>query len=225
MKKFFMAVGIVNAICLITLILFMGIRLPAFGMWFYRWHYRVNNTYERVNMKPENLHEVTQHMIQYLQGHEPYLQIMTKVDGVYRYFFSKIEIRHLLDVYDLFAIGFTIQNILITLFLLTLGLFLLGDRKQIAYLFRSWQIGATITLLSLLTLAIIIAINWHRAFVIFHQIFFDNDYWMLDRQVDLLINIVPYEFFIAASIFVGSFLAIGMLILFLSSSLVLRKIH
>jgi len=223
MKKLLLTSGILNAICLITLILFLGIQLPAFGMWFYRWQYGANDTYQQVNMEPEHLHEVTRHMIRYMQGREPDLQIMTTVAGEERYFFSEIEIRHMIDVYNLFAIGLTVQNVLIALFLLTLGLFLFKGRNHLPYLYKSWQIGTAAVFLSLSALVLLIALNWHHAFVVFHEIFFDNDYWILDSRVDLLINIVPYDFFIATSIFIGGFFAAGLGILFALSTLALRR--
>ena len=228
MKKLLRASGIVNAICLITLILFLGIQLPAFGMWFYRWQYSANDTYAAVNMEPEHLHEVTEHMIRYMQGRldrDYGLQIETVVGGEVRYFFSEIEIRHMVDVWDLFVVGIAVRNVLFALFLLTLGLFLVKGRTQVRDLLRSWQIGAAAVFLGLLTLVIAIAVNWHHAFVVFHEIFFDNDYWQLDPRVDLLINIVPYDFFITTSIFIGGFFAAGLGLLFLGSTLLLRKVN
>ena len=223
MKKLFLANGIVNAICLITLILLMGIQLPAFGMWFYRWQYEANDTYAQVDMEPEDLHEVTRHMIRYMQGREPDLQILTTVGGEERYFFSEIEIRHMVDVHDLFAVGMILRNVLVVLFLLTLGLFLVRGRVWMRTLFRSWQIGAVAVLAGLGALVAAIAINWQHAFVVFHEIFFDNDYWILDVNVDLLVNIVPYPFFIAVSVFIGVFFAAGLGLLFLGSTLALKR--
>jgi len=223
MQKLLKISGVLNAISLITLILFLGIQLPGFGMWFYRWQYRVNSTYEVVDMEPADLHEVTQHMIRYMQGREPDLQIMTTVGGEERYFFSEIEIRHMVDVYELFAVGLVIQNVLIVLFLATLALFLFKGRAHLNYLLRSWQILSAAKLLALLTLVIVIAINWHHAFVVFHEIFFNNDYWILDARVDLLINIVPYPFFITISAFIGGFFALGLIVLCGTSTLLLRR--
>ncbi|MCL2563249.1 MAG: TIGR01906 family membrane protein [Oscillospiraceae bacterium] len=223
MKKLFLASGVVNAICLIALTLFVGIQLPAFGMWFYRLQYEANETYARVDMEPEDLHEVTRHMIRYMQGRETDLQILTTVGGEERTFFSEIEIRHMEDVQDLFVVGLVVQNVLVVLFLLTLGLFIFRGREWVRYLFKSWQIGAAAVFLSLATLIALIAINWHHAFVIFHEIFFDNDYWILDARVDLLVNIVPYEFFIAISVLIGSFFALGLGVLFGGATLGLRR--
>ena len=223
MKKILKISGVLNTISFILLILFLGIQVSGFGMWFYRWQYDVNDTYEVVSMEQEDLHEVTRHMIRYMQGREPDLQIMTTVDGEARYFFSEIEIRHMIDVYELFAVGLVIQWILIVLFLTTLGLFFWKGREQLRYLYKSWQIGAIAVLGALIALVALIAINWQRAFVIFHEIFFNNDYWILDSRVDLLVNIVPYPFFISISIFIGGFFAVGLGLLGVVSTVLLRR--
>ena len=39
------------------------------------------------------------------------------------------------------------------------------------------------------------AINFNKAFVIFHKIFFNNDLWLLDLAESKLINMVPESFF------------------------------
>ena len=223
MKKFFIPAAVVNAIALVSLILFVGIQIPAFSMWFYRWQFGLNDTYAVVNMYPQDLHEVTRHMILYMQGRVPDLQIMTFVGGAARDFFSPIEIRHMVDVYYLFHYGFMIQYAMIALFVGSLGFFLWRGRAFVSYLFRAWQIAASATFGLLAVLVTAIAVNWHRAFIIFHEIFFDNDYWWLDPREDLLINIVPYDFFIACSVFIGAFFVGGLVLLFLGSTLLLRR--
>jgi len=226
-KPFWFFCGIANALSLVALILCLGVALPAFGMWFYYWQYDVNNTYEVVNMEPEDLHEVTRHMIRYMQGkldREDGLQIETVVGGQVRYFFSDIEIRHMVDVYDLVVIGFIVRNIAILLLVLTSVAFTFWGRNYVKYLLKSWQY-VTATIFALLTtLVLIISINWHRAWHIFHEIFFDNDYWILDPRVDLLINIVPYPFFFTMSVFIGAVLAVGLITLFVVSVIFQRKL-
>ena len=226
-KPYFLFCGIANALSLVALILCLGVALPAFGMWFYYWQYDVNNTYAVVNMEPEDLHEVTRHMIRYMQGEldrEHGLQVETVVGGQARYFFSDIEIRHMVDVYDLVVIGFLVRNTAIFLLLLTSVVFSVWGRNYLKYLLKAWQyVTATIFVL-LTTLALIISINWHRAWHIFHEIFFDNDYWILDPRVDLLINIVPYPFFFTMSVFIGVFFAGGLVILFIVSVIWQKKL-
>jgi len=59
---------------------------------------------------------------------------------------------------------------------------------------------------------------------VFHEIFFNNDYWILDARVDLLINIVPYPFFITISVFIGGFFAMGLVVMFIGSMLAQRRV-
>jgi len=219
MKSILVTSAVINAICLATLILFVGIQVSSFGIWFYRWQFSVNNTYAQVNMQSEDLHAVTRHLIDYMQGHEPVLQITTIVGGEERPFFSEIEIRHMVDVYDLFVIGFWLQRIVIVLLVLSSAYFLKFGRNQLHYLFKAWQMVSGTILALFAGLTVLIAINWHHAFQVFHEIFFDNDYWILNPHEDLLINIVPYAFFITLSIFIGIFFAVGLLIMFVTGTM------
>ncbi|MCL2376317.1 MAG: TIGR01906 family membrane protein [Defluviitaleaceae bacterium] len=223
MRPLFATSGVVNAICLVILVLRFALFIPSFGMWFYIWQYDVNNTYEVVNMQPEHLHEVTRHMIRYMQGREDNLQIMTIVGGEARYFFSDIEIRHMIDVQDLFTAGNVLINTSIALFALTLAVFVIFGRDKIWHLLKGWQIVSVAVFSVFALLVFLIGINWHNAFVIFHEIFFNNDYWILNPRVDLLVNIVPYNFFITLSIVIGSFFAVGLGIIFTASTLLLRR--
>lgn len=54
------------------------------------------------------------------------------------------------------------------------------------------------------------ALWWDRAFVIFHEIMFDNDYWIFDSDTDPIITMLPDEFFFMCC------MAIGVMILLLS---------
>ncbi len=47
------------------------------------------------------------------------------------------------------------------------------------------------------------AINFDRAFVIFHEIFFSNDYWIFDYRIDPIITILPAEFFMHCGIVIA----------------------
>ena len=204
LKALLITSAVINAISFVALSLFVAIVIPAYSMWFYRWQYRVNNTYEQVQMERTDLHAVTRHMIRFLQGQESNLQIEVMVDGQLRYFFSELEIRHMEDVSTLFRAAHISAYVFTSLFVVSLGIIIIWGRRRIKYLFRSWQIASATILSLILLLGVIIAINWYRAWDIFHHIFFRNDYWILDPSTDLLINIVPYNFFITVSIMVGS---------------------
>ena len=57
----------------------------------------------------------------------------------------------------------------------------------------------------------LVAIDFNKYFVLFHEIFFNNDLWLLDPATDLLIRMLPEGFFFdmvirIGVIFIGSLL-------------------
>jgi len=214
MKSTWISAAIVNAVSIFALILYTAVAIPSFSMWFYRWQYRANDTYATVKMEPEHLHEVTRHMIRYMRGQEDSLQIRTIVNGQERYFFSELEIRHMEDVVALYRGARITAWICFILLIATTAAFIIWGRKRLCLLFKSWKWFAIGVTGGLLILTILVSINWHFAFDVFHWIFFNNDYWILDRRVDLMLSIMPYEFFIRISIFIASFVTLGLIAMF-----------
>jgi integral membrane protein (TIGR01906 family) len=56
-------------------------------------------------------------------------------------------------------------------------------------------------------------INFNTAFVIFHKIFFRNDYWQFDPELDPIINILPEEFFFHAALLIVILLILSIIVL------------
>lgn len=61
-------------------------------------------------------------------------------------------------------------------------------------------IGGLATIFVPFTLAVFIYANFDRVFVTFHQIVFNNDYWIFDYKTDPIINFLPQEFFMLSAI-------------------------
>lgn len=75
-----------------------------------------------------------------------------------------------------------------------LGLFLiLVQRKKKPKRYLKYTGIITVLLPALLGGAM--ALNWDKAFVVFHKIAFDNDYWIFDAKTDPVITILPDTFF------------------------------
>ena len=49
-------------------------------------------------------------------------------------------------------------------------------------------------------LCVMMAAGWDRFFTLFHQVFFNNDFWVFDWRTDPVILILPDEFFLACLI-------------------------
>jgi len=72
-------------------------------------------------------------------------------------------------------------------------------------------------------LAAVIAIDFDRAFEMFHLIFFDNDLWILFPPRDRLVMMVPLQFFINISIFIGILAGAIPVIIIIAGTLYLRR--
>ncbi len=66
-----------------------------------------------------------------------------------------------------------------------------------------------ITLLIPALLGAAMAVNWDKAFVIFHKIAFDNDYWIFDASTDPVITILPDTFFFHCAAMIIGLVVIG----------------
>lgn len=205
MQKYIVSIAAaVNAVCVILLCLYVAINLPAFSLNFYRWQYRVNDTANLVSMEKDELMAVTSHMLDYMRGNISDLQIEAIVDGQPRLFFSQREILHMVDVYNLFVSGTRIRNMSMVLVLATVGVIAFLRQPVGLVLANAYRWAMAAVFAAVAAFAVVVSFNFDRWWTIFHEIFFDNDLWLLDPATELLINIVPLSFFINMSIVVGA---------------------
>ena len=61
--------------------------------------------------------------------------------------------------------------------------------------YRFLRLTGLITIIVPTVLGFLAALDFERAFVLFHQIVFRNDYWIFDYRTDPLITILPETFF------------------------------
>ena len=187
----------INTISLMILILFFSISLPTFTMPFYNYEYNKNNTHEQIGISRYDLERVTRKLMDYMKDNDDNLDIAVNIGGVNRPFFNDLEKAHMVDVKNLFQIGFLIRNIVLILFIATILSGFLYKREPALKEYAKSFIFGTVAILCLFgTMTAIILGNFDKSFIIFHEIFFDNDMWILDPATDLLINIVPQEFFV-----------------------------
>jgi len=62
-----------------------------------------------------------------------------------------------------------------------------------------------------------VALNFDAAFVIFHQLFFKNDFWLFDPATDPIILLLPDTFFLHCAVIIVLIVLLGALSLFLIS--------
>lgn len=163
---------------------------------YYEREYTKYHVLEDVNMEMDDLLDVTHEMMAYLRGSREDLHVPTVVGGQPREFFNDREIAHMEDVRGLFLGGLALRRICLVIIVVCCALLaaLKADIRRV--LPKMICVGTVLFFLVLAALAAIISTDFTKYFIIFHEIFFSNDLWMLDPRTDLLINIVPEPFFV-----------------------------
>lgn len=130
--------------------------------------------------------------------------------------FNEREIKHMEDVKILFKYGFIFKDVFLILSIL--AILILFIYKEIKIGIKGVFYGFFIWWGLILLLALLSMVDFTKYFTYFHLIFFDNDLWLLDPNTDLLIQMLPEEFFISIFkrivLFFVSFLSIIQIISF-----------
>lgn len=80
----------------------------------------------------------------------------------------------------------------------------------------SYLLISSITAIILpLVIGLLVAIDFDRLFLLFHRLFFSNDYWIFDPMTDPIINILPSTFFLHCALLIIAFILLGSLFLYL----------
>ena len=115
--------------------------------------------------------------------------------------FNEREILHMVDVQELFRIGFILKYISL---IASLGIIIYFFRtKEFEILGRFILKGMFINWALLGLLVLMIYFDFNKYFTYFHHIFFTNDLWLLDPDTDLLIQMLPENFFSSIAMNIG----------------------
>lgn len=224
MKWFHNTLGIVTAFCLMLIFLITAVEIVAYKTpGYYEREYTKYNVTAAVQMEMPDLLYVTEQMMAYLRGDREDLHVDTIVAGQTREFFNEREIAHMEDVRVLFIGGLLLRQAASILAALCVILMVMTKANVFQQLPKLICIGTGIFFAVSLLISCIISTNFSKYFVVFHEIFFDNDLWILDPRTDLLINIVPEPFFQDTALRIGMVFAGMVIILFFLCLSVLRR--
>lgn len=214
--------GFLFSIAMILILMVTAFDLAVYGDYgFFQTEYEKYNVLEDLDMEMDDVMEVTVHMMDYLRDRNDDMQIQTTVAGETRDFFNEQDLFHMDEVKDLFLGVYHIRTISIVVCLVCLAI-LLATKTNGKTLFLCFQLSLALFFGLAAVLGIIVAVNFSKAFVIFHHIFFDNDLWLFDPATDLMINMLPEGLFMDFSIRILSTFAI-LLALFEAILLLVRK--
>ncbi len=191
-------------------LLFTSLEALAFQRAYYGLQFSRYSIEDATGMEREDLLYTMDQVMAYLRGDREDLVVISRVRGEEREIFGRREKDHMVDVLHLFQGGFRIRNIALVSFLASLGFLLLKGAKEKAAAALAWAGWLPLTLAALI--GGVAAANFSPYFVLFHEVFFDNDLWILDPSREILIQMLPEGFFRdTALLWVGTFALLSFL--------------
>lgn len=224
MKK----ISIVFVVLLMVLVpialLLTNVQLIAYNRGYYRDEYEKYNIPEQIGMDMDNLMDSTEKLLLYLKDERKDLDFEASFNNGDEEFFSQRDKGHMVDVKELFIKGRMIRDV--SLSCIVILLFILFWKKPVKSRLRKLAAyGIVISaagIVPVIILAILMNIDFYKYFTVFHEVFFNNDLWLLDPVKDRLINIFPQDLFTDMA-FSISYLYIGeMAAIMIGSMLILR---
>ena len=185
---------------MLIFIFISAIEIACFDMRFYDSQHQKLTLYnqkinEYIGITEEELSDVTKYLLDYIQDNEDTLDYQLNIKGVDREVFNDKEKAHMVDVKNLYLNVNTIKSI-IQIFTTFLLFYLLFNRKKLSLnLFKEFNKASIIFIAIFAILVMYILVDFNTFWNNFHHIFFSNDLWLLDLRSDILIMIVPPEFF------------------------------
>ena len=157
----------------------------------------------------------------YLKGDEVPFQHIYTVNGTEYAAFNAKEQHHMADVQDLFRLCKLIGFVCHGGYLLAELYLLWGDKDRTNW--RAFRRTLLASLAAVTAVIILACIDFDSLFILFHKVAFTNDLWLLNPQTDLLIRLMPIEFFILYALLIGLLWLLGMVGLLVISTLFIRK--
>ena len=129
---------------------------------------------------------------------------------------GKIHFEEVKEIFDIFKYLAAFGGVLSVL-----GIVFMAKKKECRYL----KMTAILSCGLPVALGILVALFWDRVFVIFHKIFFRNNYWIFDSRTDPVITILPDEFFMHCALMLFGGVLFGAAVCLVSYLILRRRIQ
>lgn len=225
MTKFlYRALGVLVAIALFFVLLFTSLELIVFNMNYFEDHYSSRDIMSTTDMSLEDLMVVTKDMMDYLADKRETLDMQAVIDGEISEVFGEREKGHMVDVKKLFIDARFIRNVSFFVAFLVMGLGAFKKRKMLYEVLGTMKYVFAALLLVAGGVGFLFYTDFNKYFVLFHEIFFDNDLWLLDPRTDILINMVPEAFFFTTVMYWVIFFLSSLIVVGVTGEVVRRKV-
>jgi integral membrane protein (TIGR01906 family) len=186
-----------GSIPLILGLLIASIEMFAVNTAFFQSEYNKLDTAGSIGISQEDLTKVTEKLIGYTIDAEDNLDMQAEIQGQMQEVFGEREKAHMVDVKALYLGARNVRTVsLILALLLIAAAFIVGRRAAVRVLCKSflWVSAGFVVFVG--AIAVWAAVDFTNFWISFHHVFFaGNDLWLLDPRTDVLIQMVPEQFF------------------------------
>lgn len=166
----------------------------CFNNSFYKNEYSKLNTASSIGMSNTDLDKTTDVLLGYLKGKYETLEVNANVNGEDRLVFNDRETAHMVDVKNLYDNVLVVRNVLFFVYLVTFVYVLYSNNAKL--IFVEYKKALMVLGLIIGFILLFCLIDFDGFWTNFHHVFFpNNDLWLLDPRTDILIMMVPGQFF------------------------------
>ncbi len=163
--------------------------LVAFDPKLFQSSYQRENTMATLNMSEQDLMRSSNVLLDYLKGKRKDIMVEAEVNGHKRMVFNERETKHMVDVKKLYEKAMLTRNVCVILMIV--GMLVEFSRNRAGMKTFLWEVFRN----GLLVFGFLLLFLLVYAITDFHYLFFDNDLFLLDPNVSLMINMFPESFF------------------------------
>lgn len=148
-----------------------------------------------IGISNDELKDLTSFVLDYLNDPDASLDKQMNIKGEYREVFTADEKAHMVDVRTLNLNSVKLMYFSIAIFFISLFIYFLNKYSK-TLLVRTYVKVLVVILFLLAIIGLYVLTDFNSFWNNFHHVFFrSNDLWILDLRKDILIMIVPPEFF------------------------------
>lgn len=187
---------VIAGLLVICVMLIISVEIYTLDPSFYEKEYNKLKQAEFIGISRQDLSEATKNLIAYAKGERENLDMQAIINGEEREVFNEKEKSHMVDVKVLYLAARNLRNVsfIAAVVFMAIGLFIYkkGAVKTAlnCYLWVCFAFFFFIGALGLWA-----ALDFNSFWTSFHLLFFSNNLWLLDPSTDILIMMVPGQFF------------------------------
>ncbi|PKM70577.1 MAG: TIGR01906 family membrane protein [Firmicutes bacterium HGW-Firmicutes-18] len=211
---------IILTISLPIFVLLMVFQQAVFDLSYFKNKFVENDTPAVTGLDMEQLMRVSEQTLEYLKDKRDDLIIYEELNGEKIQVFKDREIEHMVDVKDLFVMGYTIRNITGIISLLSIAYLWMKHKKSIL---QSVRMGSVLFFGLIAIIGSYAVLDFNHAFTIFHELLFTNDLWLLNPETDIMIQMLPLDFFMGIGLKIAVIYMAYLVLSVVSTTILLRK--